>query len=566
MSLPHGSELYLIDKDQGAKPYRISGGESTLPEGTVQEGRTYFLELRNIQDPDHVELMLDDEPLEALRSPTTTTARWRWSPGFHAGVVELRLKLRGRAEHRMEWTTDPDVRKLTREDFTLMVREILEDTFTLFSFSSFRFGVGRGSSQDDPPIARLEFLRSRVEAMETAVQRIAAKPIRLLKNEHAWMPYHRTRALTSHELIRSFSGRRIVSLPESTRLPPGMRDHWPAEVRVAKRVIGYDIPEHRLIKSSLRSWSDWLRVVGDSLSTQSGAGPVDPVRSRWALRCRKLARRLTDLLDLPFFNEVADVQQRMIVSSTFRRVPAYRQFYSLYRDMNLGILNVAGDFLDLPLSRTFDLYELWAYLRLARAAVELFDIRELDTAQLFSRGRHQNVISFASDAPILHLTPDVSLAFKRNYREYWLEADGVGSFSRTMQPDVAIRIGAPSGRERQLIVLDAKYRVEKQLSAALASIHMYRDALVVEDSKGGIERCVIGAYLVTPDHPDWSQDWRNSGMPGRLFHPEYRAEFRFGAVTLRPGQPLASAKSALAAILRDAGVAVAADSKAAADG
>ena len=43
-----------------------------------------------------------------------------------------------------------------------MVREILEDTFTLFSLSSFRKGIARGSGNKPPAIARLEFLRSRV--------------------------------------------------------------------------------------------------------------------------------------------------------------------------------------------------------------------------------------------------------------------------------------------------------------------------------------------------------------------------------------------------------------------
>jgi hypothetical protein len=554
MSLPNGSELYLIASHPGGGSYRIDGGKSPLPEGTIQEGRTYVLELRNVQDPDHIDLILDDEILEALRSPNETTARWRWSPGFHAGVVEVRLKVRGSPIHRMEWTTDPDARKLTRDDFTLMVREILEDTYALFSLSSFRFGVARGSAQDVPPISRLEFLRSRVEAIESVVQTIAAKPIRLLKNQHAWVPYHRARALTSQDLVRSLAGRRVVKASNSSSLPPGMKDNWPAEVRVSARVTGYDIPEHRLIKASLRSWSEWLWSVGESLSALARADTLNPNSARWATRCRKLAKRLTELLQLPLFQEVADVQARMVISSSFRRVPAYRRFYSLYRDMNLGILNVAGDFLNLPLARTFDLYELWAYLRLARAAVELYDIQNLDATQLFRRGPRRNAICFASDAPILHLTPEVSLAFKRNYREYWLESDGLGSFSRTMQPDIAIRIGASPGNERRLIVIDAKYRVEKQLSSALASIHMYRDALVEENAEGGLQRSVIGAYLITPDQPDAQEDWRVASMPGRLFHPEYRSVFRFGAVTLRPGAPVESARVALKAILRDAGV------------
>ncbi len=41
-------------------------------------------------------------------------------------------------------------------------------------------------------------------------------------------------------------------------------------------------------------------------------------------------------------------------------------------------------------------------------------------------------------------------------------------------------------------------------------------------------------------------------MLGRLFHPEYRQNFRFGAVTLRPGMTVADIGAALRNVLADA--------------
>jgi hypothetical protein len=43
-----------------------------------------------------------------------------------------------------------------------MLREILDDTFALFSISGFRKTVARGCGSRSPAIARLEFLRSRI--------------------------------------------------------------------------------------------------------------------------------------------------------------------------------------------------------------------------------------------------------------------------------------------------------------------------------------------------------------------------------------------------------------------
>ena len=46
--------------------------------------------------------------------------------------------------------------------FDAMVREILDDTFALFALSGFRKGIARGAGRRPPPIARLEFVRSRI--------------------------------------------------------------------------------------------------------------------------------------------------------------------------------------------------------------------------------------------------------------------------------------------------------------------------------------------------------------------------------------------------------------------
>ena len=61
-------------------------------------------------------------------------------------------------------------------DFDAMVREVLEDTFALFSLSAFRKGIARQPGNRPPPLARLEFLRSRAEAIVATVAAIARSP------------------------------------------------------------------------------------------------------------------------------------------------------------------------------------------------------------------------------------------------------------------------------------------------------------------------------------------------------------------------------------------------------
>jgi hypothetical protein len=104
----------------------------------------------------------------------------------------------------------------------------------------------------------------------------------------------------------------------------------------------------------------------------------------------------------------------------------------------------------------------------------------------------------------------------------------------------------------RLIVLDAKYRIDQGLNEALSSIHAYRDALVREAASGKLEGIVSAAYLLSPFVPDLAPGYRATDLPSRLFHPEYRTGFRFGAVTFRPGMKTTDVAAGLRAIVSDA--------------
>ena len=145
------------------------------------------------------------------------------------------------------------------------------------------------------------------------------------------------------------------------------------------------------------------------------------------------------------------------------------------------------------------------------------------------------------------------LYFQKQYREFWHESDRRGSFSRTMKPDVMMGRDGMAGEDAaRLIVLDAKYRIEEGLNDALNSIHTYRDALVREKESGDIKGIVTAAYLLTPYLPGLKSEYQDTPMPGRLFHPEYRRKFRFGAMTLRPGMTAGALKDTVRRIVADA--------------
>jgi hypothetical protein len=477
--------------------------------GTYIES-SYFFELQDTDAALEAELLIDEMPAEALRSRVPRLARWRWAPGFHAGVIEAVLKLPGGVSRRVEIVTDPDTRKLTRHDFDTMVRELLEDTFALFSLSAFRKGIAREVGTRPPAIARLEFLRSRVDEIVETIAAISHHPRHFLGAEDIAVPWHRANRATGPEILRSFrSGRMIAETSDPPRLPAVLRGRLPAHIRLRQRRSSLDIPEHRQMKACLRSWAGWLANAAAILEriTTRPDHEIATTAATWAMRSRRLARRISEAAAAPMFAEVGEGPARLVLSSLFRRDPVYGRFYRLWQDMNLGLAVLFGDFLQMPIARTYELYELWCYLRLVRAAAEEYGPAGLDLASLFTADAAGG-LTVASGAVSVDIGGEYKLCFQRQYREFWLEADGRGSFSRTMVPDIAVSGPRKVSGERRLIVLDANYRIDASLNEALNSIHTYRDALVQEAATGRIEGIVTAAYLLTPHVPELGADYR----------------------------------------------------------
>lgn len=547
--------LHMLNEKTGAE-WRVWPEPETVALGTVHETGSYIFELRGNPDAAAADLLIDDVVLEALRTSTQNVARWRWSPGFHAGTIEAELRLQGRMARRFEIVTDPDRRKLTRTDFDTMVREILDDTFALFALSGFRKAVARGIGSRPPAIARLEFLRSRVDQLEAIIATILRRPRHRLTAEETVLPYHSARHATGPEVLRSFrSGRILQETSHPSHLPTVLKGFLPERIRVRQRLSSLDLPEHRQMGACLRTWSGWLAAAAELLERNRPDGDAELRQgaAAWAARCRRLARRIAQLASAAPFAEAGEALPRLMLSALFRNDPAYRRFYRLWQDMHLGIAAVFGTFLSLPLARTFELYELWCFLRLVRAGAEEFGPTGLDVRDLFISDAAGG-LTLAAGAVTVPVGSGWRLCFQKHYREFWIEPDGRGSYSRTMTPDVVAVHGPIAGGETgRLIVLDAKYRIDDGLNDALSSIHTYREALVREAASGSVEGIVAAAYLLTPHVPEQlGAEYRSTPMPARLFHPDYRAGFRFGAVTLRPGMTAVEIGAALRLVVADA--------------
>lgn len=553
--------LVLLDPSTSMREIcAIWPGECICEPGTLEESRTYIFELRNPPDPLKAHLFIDDQKLKRDILDTPLRVQWEWNVEFHAGEVEVVIQL----EHpwnaiRKVLVTDPDKRKLTREQFDIMIRQILDDTFALLSLSSYKFRIARGNAAHFPPVARLEFLRSRIDKLDAVIRAIDRNPVRVLRATMESVPFHQVTRLTPDELVKSLArGKIIQGQGMREQLPKVLNGRVPEKIYKARKTLGLDIREHRDMKSAIKSWSSWLSLIADLLGGRTEDKELSIQRRKWALRCRSMSQRLNALLKLPLFMYVQDTSQPAYATQIYQHIPVYRQFLAIYNDFQRGIANIVGDFLQVPLARTFDLYETWTFLRLARAASIMFPDPTFRPDALFSmNGR---AIAVSTSQICFDFGAQLKLCFQRTYKEFWIERDGRGTYSRYMRPDFAVEMSVQNdntgyGEQKILIMLDAKYRVEAGLNDALSSIHMYRDALVCRDDEEehNIKRIVTGAYLITPDIYTTDGEWKDLRMPARLFHPEYRTRFRFGAITMRPGMRDEEIISLLNTIIADCG-------------
>lgn len=520
----------------------LRGGE--LKPGLLTENTTYWWQLTgDISSPFSASLTVNGVPL--TRDIAAPDEIWfRWDVGFNAGFADVELI--GITER--PWTSrliiDPARAKLVRQDFRLMLRDIIEDTRSLASTAGMRERLSRGS--ENLPIATLEFLLESSPRLQKLVYELDINSHKRLSRTPQSVPLRDARGITGKQWNDSrkydvrISSEALERLPQQIREAVAKNDgRLPAQIQQARNQLNHNRREHAEILGFLHSL---IAQLGRSMSAL-GAGELQPGEVALKERCRRVSRQVRGLLALSVFKGITPSRGQWQHSHLYQRVEPYRSLYRFYRDLKSGISGVDGDFASVALRETFRLYETWVALRLTRAAAILDP--GLDASSMFRDVPEQNKLTLSLRSTAAEFNGH-SLRFKPVYDEVWKTADGVGSYSRQMIPDVVLEVVGSKDVYRNLVILDAKYRVEVQLNDAIASIHMYKDALIREDRGSSTTTAkdhvlVSSGYVVVPSSPAGLtpvKDWRNEKMPVVLFRQGYRNRFNMGALVLTPGTDL----------------------------
>ena len=461
---------------------------------------------------------MDDEPLSPIE---TGRNEWAWQPGFYAG--EVRAELLDRNDRTLgTWRLDvsPDAGKAGRDLFARMISEIVDfDAGLVVGEEPARRRLGALGETDDP-LVLLERLRRRQSELSQALAAIRREPVSVLKARRRFVPLRdarRTDLRTLQAAIHRPATLAAIGTRVEPRLPDASDDGSVLDVPSMERTL--DAPANRCALAMLRALLLRCRQLVTRLHRLSDrrreetrtdvAGRVP----RWKQILGEMERVFTTAERRPPFSEVRRAEVTAAGLNGIAAHPLYGRFWRVgWEALRRGVYRLDPDDL-LPLSPTWEIYERWCFVALARRLREWLPDYAWSNAGATGSDR-RSIIGCRGDGHrvALHLQKTFSRTDGKQKNEAW-------SVSRQCVPDLVLTSETRDGAMR-FIVLDAKYRSGERniLDGMTESAHLYHDAL-----RWGSRRPDLALLLVpNADETEW------------LAREDYVDRHRVGVVALRP--------------------------------
>lgn len=509
-------------------------GTQEVNRGFRELGKTTFVGPAGLD----CRLLIDDEEIEPVdgevvagegrgaRDAGDGGPMWSWTPGFYAGAVRAEL-IDGADLSLGTWWLDvsPDPEKTGSEVFEQMVEEISEfDQTLLVGDEPARRQLGAVGENDDPHVL-FERLRRRESDLDRAVAGVQREPASVLLPRRQFRPHRAVRRVDLRTLRSAAQQPEACAVLGSASGAPLAVGRRPAEPRfdvpaVERRL---DAPINRCALYLLRSLRRRCRHLSRKLVEAAAKEPESETRTalrdRLEHRLRILARiewktRLTERRS-PFRN----ARRPELTSAGLTAIAAHPLYSRLWR-VGWEALRRGSSPHDpadpLPLSPTWEVYERWCFVELARFLERSLPKLEWTVGRegelcWFQRGRGEDGL-------------EIALYYQKTAPgTKGSERPGLWSVSRECRPDLVLRWrrGCGSG----FLALDAKYRTDRRsiLTGMAESAHLYRDAL-----RWGSARPVASLLLVP----------RVKSELGWLAEESYARRHGVGAAALSPDSGL----------------------------
>ncbi|SDO87384.1 hypothetical protein SAMN04487897_12527 [Paenibacillus sp. yr247] len=404
---------------------------------------------------------------------------------FHSGQTTIELN----GETFISYIY-PDPRKMTQDQYSIMLSDILQEAALCFEDSEIATGIDANERSRELSWAQWSYLEASLPTLKSIIKRLLEQPTRMLLA---------TELEIRRERIKTLDTRTIGWLERNIgRSPSG--NVVPEIVRGTVREDSFDTYENKVIKKQLIELRHLLKLY---------------TRVQHDERARKAevyADQVGYWLRDPILKQVTPYQGTIRITQIFRKHPVYRQCYQWFDRLNkLGNERIGFQY-NYPLKETFVLYEIWCYMQLVKVFREKGLLQ--DSTGLFKMDQNGLFLNFSEhNESVVKLANGMRLYYQRVYQ---YNSPHFYTFTQQMKPDIVIEAGD------RLYILDPKYRVPTNLSTALGEMHKYRDGILLRSSD---ERAVERVFIITPVQSDEL----------RYFSKEFHEKYRMGAIGLTPG-------------------------------
>lgn len=496
-----------------------------IPKGFLSELRRYevLASLDGGPLPDEYSLCLNDVPIQRFDRRTSST--FPFEMDFYAGDLRLTVTCGVRVVHALDAYVDPDIAKLTRNEYAAMMADLAEMTPAIYRLGMVTLSAPTSSHSPRSDLVTLELIRSSFNAFDRATSRIADGPLRTLRTTVSRSDILRARRVEDRAIEAALRrGRtRLATSAEAEaapRLVGALGGRWIPTIDETKRQETADIYENRAIVGFMR----WLDGVLSDLARRLSIVPTSQMASptvashlariaRWHSKLALIFRRSA------FVGLQADHYLR--ATSIFRTHPDYASAFTAMSRMRagLGIGGIAEP--ALPLERTFELYELWCYIGILRAVTERFPHTRSQVRTILHACQSPSSLGMvlasgqSSEIPISN---DIKLSYQRRFSPT-VATDGCRTHLIEAVPDINFCKSGVDGKCTSIVIFDPKYRAGSSLLDGIRDMHVYRDAIL--NSAG--RRLVAAAVALAP---------RCHGFVESI---TYLPQDRPGIVSARPG-------------------------------
>lgn len=462
---------------------------------------------------DGVALYIDEAPVELVR--LDGVEGWRWQPGFYAGQVSAEL-VGSTGQRIAEYWLDvgPDQSKLGSDVFLQMLDELYAfSPELLFGAEAAQASIGVSGEVASPLLAYAR-LRQYGESLVAGMKAVAQQPLTRLRSERALMPYHRVRRIDAP------SARNLLRRPDTVALlrAEGMLGAGGVPLLdVMRSIDDLDNPANRALALVLVSVRRRCAQVADDLQVMAArdqeGGTRTPLTPRLKRKLEFLSKLAEQLAKLSRLDPFASVRRGEVTAAGLNAISAHPGYARAYRFAWSALRpGIAGDIRSesLWLSPTWEIYERWCFTRVAACLQERYSDLKWEMRHV---GTRSDCIRMTGRGPSTRIEVSLQPCFPSG----GASKSGLQSISLQLQPDILISF--ESGRERRMLVLDAKYRTSRQnVLDAMRSAHIYQDALRWDGTR------VACTLLLIPS---------GGGAPW-LEEPDYHLANRVGVHVLAP--------------------------------